>query len=76
MQVPAGQEINRVVAYSLHPSVEYAGLNAVRELSAVPDDPHYKNGWQWWVDQIGLPTAWDYSKGGGVTIATTGRAVA
>ncbi len=44
VRVPVGQEVARVVAYSLHPLVQHAELYGVREAGATSNDPHFGNG--------------------------------
>jgi serine protease len=40
----------------------------------VPDDPLY--GKQWHLDRIGMPSAWDYASGRGVTVAVVDTGIA
>ena len=51
-----------------NPSVEFAEANVIGQLAAIPNDPAFVDG-QWYLQKIGAPTAWDISKGNGVTVA-------
>lgn len=48
-------------------ALEYAEVDALFAPAYVPNDPKY--GTEWHLPKIGVPTAWDTTKGDGVTIA-------
>jgi len=57
-----GQAIEEVLqAYRSHPNVEYAELNHIVSIDAVPDDPLYST--QWSLDVINAEEAWDTNTG-------------
>ncbi len=54
---------------SLTPGIEAASLNYHYQLfgTAPPDDPYFPD--QWHLSEIGLPDAWEFGEGSGVTLA-------
>ena len=44
-------------------TVRFAQYNHILSLRNLPDDPKYDQ-WQWNLELLGLPTAWEYSTGG------------
>jgi len=62
LDLEPGQRLQEVVqAYQSSPDVEYAELNYVVSISAMPDDPRYLA--QWSLDKIDAPEAWDVCTG-------------
>jgi serine protease len=57
----------RVKALSLDSEVRTAGLNYIRQILFVPNDPLYQN--QWHYPQINLPQAWDVTTGANTIVA-------
>src|SRR3989344_7100859 len=58
----AGMDVSQMgKSYSENPWVEYAEPNARYEMAALPNDPEYPK--QWYLGQIGAPTAWDKATG-------------
>ncbi len=51
------------------PRVESADLNYWRKAALVPNDPRFVEGQQRYLSNIGMPSAWDMSRGSGVPIA-------
>jgi thermitase len=65
-----------VSSYDQLPEVEYAHLDWYCQLTAVPNDPEYKNLNQWYLYRIKAEPAWDTSKGTDVVIAILDTGVA
>ncbi|HEV8633395.1 MAG TPA: S8 family serine peptidase [Chloroflexota bacterium] len=61
LRVPAGQEQSRAAALRGDPEVVAAAPNFVRRAQVVPDDP--LRGAQWALARIGMPSAWDVTRG-------------
>lgn len=62
MTVGAGQEKDAVAKLKASDVVEYAELDYLRHPHYAPDDPYYA-GYQWNLPLIGMPAAWDISRG-------------
>lgn len=68
INVPANQEEEVVRALSKHRLIEFAELDMQVDLAATSvNDPQYSSAWH--LPKIKAPTAWDFAKGQGVTIA-------
>lgn len=68
VKVPSRSEEAVVRALSKHRLVEFAELDMQVELSATSvNDPQFASAWH--LSKMQTPTAWDYAKGQGVTIA-------
>jgi len=68
ISVPEQAEDAVVKALSKNPNIEFAELDNAVELSATsPNDPKFSNAWH--LPKVQAPTAWDFAKGDGVTIA-------
>ncbi|MGD9975807.1 MAG: S8 family peptidase [Desulfatirhabdiaceae bacterium] len=65
--VPDGKIMDMINDYLQRPGVVYAEPNYFRFAHAKPNDPLY--GYQWNMDQIRAPAAWDQSTGAGVIVA-------
>lgn len=57
----------QVKVLNLDPEVDVAGLNHIRRILLVPNDPFYQL--QWHYPQINLPLAWDVTTGANVIVA-------
>ncbi len=57
----------QVKALNLDPEVDVAGLNYIRRILFVPNDPFYQL--QWHYSQISLPRAWDMTAGANAIVA-------
>lgn len=57
----------RVKALSLDSEVQSAGLNYIRRILFIPNDPYYQ--YQWHYPQINLPQAWDVTTGANTIVA-------
>lgn len=57
----------RVKALNLDSEVQSAGLNYIRRILFVPNDPYYQ--YQWHYPQINLPQAWDVTTGANAIVA-------
>jgi thermitase len=51
------------------PGVEHVDYNYLRLLSYDANDPRFENGWQWDLDSINAPQAWNKTLGKGVRVA-------
>ncbi len=68
ISVPANAEAAVARALSKNPHIEFAELDMLSELSTTSvNDPQFASAWH--LPKIQAPTAWDYSKGAGITIA-------
>lgn len=74
LQVSSGQELGLV--QKLRAQGRRAGLNLIATASTVPNDPLYR--YQWHMDSIQAPQAWDIGDGVGVVVGVldTGLATA
>jgi hypothetical protein len=67
LELAADQSLEQALAaYRSRPDVEYAELNPVISICAVPDDPLYAE--QWALEKIQAPDAWDTCWGDGEII--------
>ena len=57
----------RVKALNLDSEVQSAGLNYIRRILFVPNDPYYQ--YQWHYPQISLPQAWNVTTGANAIVA-------
>jgi serine protease len=68
---PAGRDklatLYQVKALNLDPELEYVGLNYIRRIQFVPNDPFYAV--QWHYPLINLPQAWDVTTGANAIVA-------
>lgn len=68
VNVPEQAEMALVKALSKNPMVEFAELNRIVTVSEIhANDKYYANGWH--LKTMGLPDAWEISKGEGVVVA-------
>ena len=68
ISVPANAEEAVVRALSKNPHIEFAELDMVSQLTTTTvNDPQFANAWH--LPKIQTPTAWDVSKGAGITVA-------
>lgn len=63
VKVPVGEVAAKVAAYKGDPRVEYAEPNYIAEVAYEPNDPYYQYGYQWGLEKIEAPSAWDISPG-------------
>jgi len=82
LSVPPGLTVAGMVEiYRRHPLVEYAEPNFIATATFAPDDPFYKNGYQWHLHNpdhpgIQMENAWNDSDGDGVIVAILDTGVA
>ena len=76
LRVPTGSSVGAMVTlYGRNPNVVYAEPNYIRHDSDSPNDPKF--GSQWNIAKLGLPAAWDITKGSAsVTIAIIDSGIA
>lgn len=74
VRVPPGREDEYAERLLDRPGVETVETNAVRQTTVAPDDPNYI--YQWHLQKIGLPQAWDVATGAGVVVAVLDTGVA
>ncbi len=67
VEVPAGQEEAIARALSLDPNIKFAEVDLAVKPDVIPNDQYYGNAWH--LPKIQAPTAWDTSKGDGITVA-------
>ena len=68
IELPEGID-ERAVArlLSRHRILKFAELDIAVEIATTPNDPYYASAWH--LPKIDAPSAWDFAKGSGVTIA-------
>ena len=74
VSVALGSEAAFIETLSGRPGVRYAELNSLAQPSFVPNDPEYPL--QWGMPMIGAESAWDVTRGEGVTVAVVDTGVA
>lgn len=76
LKVPTGSSVGEMVnLYGKNPNVQYAEPNYIRQAVDTPNDTRWAN--QWNLVKIGMPGAWDISKGSAaVTIAILDSGIA
>ncbi|MDP3973804.1 MAG: S8 family serine peptidase [Candidatus Daviesbacteria bacterium] len=67
-KVPEDKKGKVLEALNKNPRVEFAEPNYIITAQEVPNDPEYTANRQWAVNKIGLPAAYDISKGSSTTI--------
>jgi thermitase len=68
VNVPPGQELKAANALQKHPNIAFAEPNFLVPPAAVVNDQYYTE-YQWHLPLMGVPTAWQYGNGSGVTVA-------
>jgi len=63
VKVRPGQVASAIAAYKGDPRVEYAEPDYIAEAAYDPNDPYYRYGYQWGLQKIEAPSAWDLSTG-------------
>ncbi|MBC7644082.1 MAG: peptidase S8 [Thermoleophilia bacterium] len=71
--VPAGDVASTKARLLATPGVRYVGVDHVAHALWTPGDPRISE--QWGLNEMGLPTAWDTTRGAGVTIAVVDTGV-
>ncbi len=66
LNVPEEAEEELVSSLTKHPKVEFAELDKMLPMEAIPNDPYYAS--EWHLPKIGLPSAWDISSGSTSTV--------
>lgn len=67
VDLPEYTEEGVIARLKHHPHIKYAELDHLFHSSFVPNDQYYSKAWHH--TRIGTPTAWDSTRGAGVTIA-------
>ena len=62
VRVPAGKELEYASLFAGRGDVEYAEPNHIVQALWTPNDPYYAS-YQWNLAKIGMPAAWDYTRG-------------
>lgn len=69
------QEVSELIAdYQRNPEVEYAEPNYLLEAQLIPNDPYWN--YQWHLQGIKMPKAWDLVSGAGAVVAIIDTGVA
>ncbi|MDO8335541.1 MAG: S8 family serine peptidase, partial [Candidatus Saccharibacteria bacterium] len=64
----ASEVVNRILS-TKKDLIEYAEVDMLAVPAYIPNDPYYTNASSWHLGKISAATAWDTSKGDGVTVA-------
>lgn len=75
VRVPEGEDTDAIVlSLNARPETVFAEKNVVVQTSMVPNDPLYQ--YQWNMDQLNMPQAWDQTSGNNVVVAVIDTGVA
>jgi thermitase len=64
---PTASERSVLARLASHPRLKFAELDRVGHLAATANDPYAGSAWH--LGRIGVPSAWDFANGAGVTVA-------